>query len=59
MMATYLYNCLACEEEKTVVKSMSDDSIQVCRDCGDAALKRVFTAPGISFVGSGFYSTDS
>jgi len=58
-MATYLYNCPACEEDKTVVKSMSDDSLQVCADCGDAALRRIYTAPGISFVGSGFYSTDS
>jgi putative FmdB family regulatory protein len=58
-MATYLYNCPACEEDKTVTKSMSDDSLQVCADCGDAALRRIYTAPGISFVGSGFYSTDS
>ena len=58
-VVTYLYHCFSCEEDKTVVRSMSDDSLRVCADCGDAALKRIFTAPGISFVGSGFYSTDN
>ena len=58
-IVTYLYHCPACEEDKTVVRSMSDDSLQVCADCGDAALKRIYTAPAVAFKGSGFYSTDN
>ena len=59
LMATYLYNCPACEQDRDVVRAMSDDTVPICGVCGDAALRRVFTAPCISFVGSGFYSTDS
>jgi putative FmdB family regulatory protein len=40
-----------------VMQRMSDDPLKECRECG-APVKKVLQPVGISFKGSGFYSTD-
>ncbi|CAA9450559.1 MAG: hypothetical protein AVDCRST_MAG37-2282 [uncultured Rubrobacteraceae bacterium] len=40
-----------------VMQRMSDDPLTQCRECG-ASVKKVLQPVGISFKGSGFYSTD-
>ncbi len=40
-----------------VMQRMSDDPLKECRECG-ASVKKVLQPVGISFKGSGFYSTD-
>jgi len=40
-----------------VMQRMSDDSLTACVDCG-APVRKVLHPVGISFKGSGFYSTD-
>jgi putative FmdB family regulatory protein len=55
---TYQYACTACEEPLEVVQSFTDDALTVCPTCG-GRLRKVFSAAGIIFKGSGFYRTDS
>lgn len=40
-----------------VMQRMSDDPLTECRECG-APVRKVLQPVGISFKGSGFYSTD-
>ena len=57
-MPTYEYACRDCEERLEVVQSFSDDPLTVCPQCG-GQLRKVFSAAGIIFKGSGYYVTDS
>jgi putative FmdB family regulatory protein len=41
-----------------VVQSFSDDALTVCPEC-EGRLRKVYSAVGIVFKGSGFYRTDS
>ncbi|HVF01323.1 MAG TPA: FmdB family zinc ribbon protein [Rubrobacteraceae bacterium] len=40
-----------------VLQKMSDNPLTECRECG-ASVRKVLQPVGISFKGSGFYSTD-
>ncbi len=40
-----------------VMQKMSDKALTECRECG-ASVRKVLQPVGISFKGSGFYSTD-
>jgi putative FmdB family regulatory protein len=55
---TYQYACTACGEQLEAVQSFSDPSMTECPACG-GALRKVFSAVGVVFKGSGFYKTDS
>ena len=57
-MPTYEYACRACGEHHEVVQSFGDDALTVCPSCG-GELRKVFSAVGVVFKGSGFYKTDS
>ena len=57
-MPTYEYVCRSCGRMFEIVQSMSDPPLTICDVCG-GELRKVFTAPAISFKGSGFYATDS
>jgi putative FmdB family regulatory protein len=56
-MPTYEYICKDCGHAFEIVRSMKDDALTVCPECG-GTLRKVFGAPAISFKGSGFYATD-
>jgi putative FmdB family regulatory protein len=55
---TYQYACTACGHELEAVQSFSDAALTECPECG-GALRKVFSAVGVVFKGSGFYKTDS
>jgi putative FmdB family regulatory protein len=55
---TYQYACTACDERLEVVQSFTDDALTECPVCG-GRLRKVFSAAGIIFKGSGFYRNDS
>jgi putative FmdB family regulatory protein len=55
---TYQYACTACGEQLEVVQSFSDASLTACPAC-QGPLRKVFSAVGVVFKGSGFYKTDS
>jgi len=57
-MPTYEYRCRDCGEQLEVVQAFTDDNLTECGTCG-GSLRKVFSAVGISFKGSGFYKTDS
>lgn len=57
-MPTYQYACTACGEQLEAVQSFSDASLTLCPACG-GTLRKVFSAVGVVFKGSGFYKTDS
>src|SRR5688500_3267124 len=57
-MPTYEYACRDCGEHLEVVQSFKDDPLTECGRCG-GPLRKVFSAAGIIFKGSGYYVTDS
>ncbi|HWN00877.1 MAG TPA: FmdB family zinc ribbon protein [Streptosporangiaceae bacterium] len=57
-MPTYQYTCTECSEPLEAVQKFSDAPLAVCPACG-GRLRKVFSAVGIVFKGSGFYRTDS
>lgn len=56
-MPTYEYACRDCGEHLEVVQSFKDDSLTVCPAC-QGSLRKVFSAAGIIFKGSGWHSKD-
>ncbi len=57
-MPTYQYRCTACGEELEAVQKFTDAALTECPSCaGD--LRKIFSAVGVVFKGSGFYATDS
>jgi putative FmdB family regulatory protein len=57
-MPTYQYACTACEHQFEAIQSFSDDSLTICPEC-KGEIRKVYTAVGVVFKGSGFYKTDS
>ncbi|GAA3372480.1 hypothetical protein GCM10020367_27560 [Streptomyces sannanensis] len=57
-MPTYQYQCTECGEGLEAVQKFSDDALTECPSC-HGRLKKVFSAVGIVFKGSGFYRNDS
>lgn len=57
-MPTYQYQCTECGEGLEAVQKFSDDALTVCPNCS-GRLRKVFSAVGVVFKGSGFYRTDS
>jgi putative FmdB family regulatory protein len=55
---TYQYTCTACGHELEAVQSFSDAALTECPQC-QGSLRKVFSAVGVVFKGSGFYKTDS
>ena len=57
-MPTYQYACTACDHRLEAVQSFSDAALTECPACG-GTLRKVFSAVGVVFKGSGFYKNDS
>ncbi len=57
-MPTYQYACTACGEQLEAVQKFSDAPLTDCPQCA-GKLRKVFSAVGIVFKGSGFYRTDN
>jgi putative FmdB family regulatory protein len=55
---TYSYKCPDCGTAFDIQQAFTDDSLTVCPNCG-GNLRKVFSAVGVSFNGSGFYRNDS
>jgi putative FmdB family regulatory protein len=70
-MPTYEYRCQTCEINFEIVQSFSEDTLAkcptrksgkspaACVSPGRGKVSKVFSAPGITFKGDGFYKTDS
>ncbi len=57
-MPTYQYACTACGEKHEAVQAFTDAPLTECPACG-GTLRKVFSAVGVVFKGSGFYKNDS
>lgn len=57
-MPTYQYACADCGHEFEIFQSFTEDSLTECPEC-KGEVKKVFSAVGVVFKGSGFYKTDS
>ena len=57
-MPTYSYRCTDCSTAFDIQQAFTDDSLTVCPSC-EGRLRKVFSAVGVTFNGSGFYRTDS
>jgi len=55
---TYQYACVDCDEKLEVVQKFTDEPLSECPSCS-GRLRKVFSAVGVVFKGSGFYRTDS
>ena len=63
-MPTYDYRCDTCEHTFELFQSFAEDplstcTMEVCSGPGNGTVRKIFSAPGISFKGSGFYKNDS
>jgi putative FmdB family regulatory protein len=56
-MPTYGYRCSACGHEFEIVQRITDKPLTSCPKCGGKLSKMLYPV-GISFKGSGFYTTD-
>ena len=57
-MPTYSYRCTECGVAFDIQQEFSDASLTTCEGCG-GTLRKLFSAVGVTFQGSGFYRTDS
>ncbi|RLP77487.1 FmdB family transcriptional regulator [Mycetocola tolaasinivorans] len=57
-MPLYSYKCTECGNAFDITQSLSDATLNECPACG-GKLRKLFGTVGVSFNGSGFYSTDS
>ncbi|WP_441250641.1 FmdB family zinc ribbon protein [Kitasatospora sp. McL0602] len=57
-MPTYQYQCTECGSGLEAVQKFTDDALTTCPAC-QGKLRKVFSAVGVVFKGSGFYRTDS
>jgi putative FmdB family regulatory protein len=55
---TYQYACTGCGDQLEAVQKFTDDALTECPSCF-GKLRKVFSAVGVVFKGSGFYRTDS
>src|SRR6266852_5702884 len=56
-MPTYGYRCGNCGHQFEIVQRISDEPLTTCPKC-QGKLSKVLYPVGISFKGSGFYTTD-
>lgn len=57
-MPTYSYKCTECGHAFDIHQALSEATLSACPSCG-GKLRKLFGAVGVTFTGSGFYSTDS
>jgi putative FmdB family regulatory protein len=56
-MPTYGYRCSNCSHQFEIVQRISDEPLKACPKC-QGKLSKMLYPVGISFKGSGFYTTD-
>ena len=56
-MPTYGYRCGSCGHQFEIVQRISEEPLTTCPKC-QGKLSKVLYPVGISFKGSGFYTTD-
>ena len=57
-MPIYEYACGSCEHRFETIQRASEGVLRDCPECGEAALKKLLSAPNFRLKGSGWYETD-
>jgi len=57
-MPLYVYHCDSCGKQHEIFQHYTDDSLQVCPECKQAALQKVYQLAYVQFKGDGWYVTD-
>jgi putative FmdB family regulatory protein len=57
-LPTYSYKCTECGTAFDIHQEFTDATLTECPNCG-GKLRKVFSAVGVTFNGSGFYRNDS
>jgi putative FmdB family regulatory protein len=55
---TYLYACNTCAHEFEAFQTFEEASLTHCPEC-NGEVRKIYSAVGVVFKGSGFYKTDS
>ncbi len=58
-MPAYDYACDACDHRFEKFQRYSEDPISQCPECGENRCRRLISAPGVVFRGSGWYINDT
>ena len=58
-MPTYTYKCNNCGHRFDAYQHFADDPLEICPNCQEIALRKVYLPVGIVFKGKGFYATDN
>ena len=56
-MPVYVYQCKNCNHVFEQRQSFSDDALRICPQCGEETLRKRYNTVGVTFNGSGLYST--
>ncbi len=57
-MPIYEYLCKKCDHTLDALQKITDSPLVDCPSCGEAALKRLLSAPRFRLKGQGWYETD-
>lgn len=57
-MPIYEYLCKKCDHTLDALQKIADTPLVDCPSCGEAALKRLLSAPRFRLKGQGWYETD-
>ena len=57
-MPIYEYACGSCEHQFETIQRASEEPLRDCPECGEAALRKLLSAPVFRLKGSGWYETD-
>lgn len=57
-MPIYAYRCASCAFAKDHLQKLSDPTLSVCPQCGEATYRKQVTAAGFQLKGTGWYVTD-
>ncbi|MXY56233.1 MAG: zinc ribbon domain-containing protein [Gammaproteobacteria bacterium] len=57
-MPIYEYACRSCEHQFETIQKASEPVLTDCPECGEAALKKLLSAPVFRLKGNGWYETD-
>lgn len=58
MAARYEFQCRECDYIFEVVQSIHDDNPTHCPNCREENLKKLYSVPGVKFIGLGFEAND-
>lgn len=57
-MPFYVYECPNCRSQTEVWQRYTDDALELCPECLEQQLRKVWQPVSVVYKGAGFYATD-